>query len=80
MAIIPNNLIDQLEEKVGDALVQLESVEDVVQAKVNKEMVKEWKAKKLAELQLQEEQNGVSQSRSRSIFPFNKIECIFFHF
>ena len=38
MAIIPNNLVDQLEEKVGDALVQLESVEEVVQAKVNKEM------------------------------------------
>lgn len=62
MAIILNNLIDQLEEKVGDALVQLESVEDVVQAKVNKEMIKEWKAKKLAELQLKEEQNGVAQS------------------
>ena len=46
MAIIPNNLVDQLEEKVGDALIQLESVEEVVQAKVNKEMLKEWKAKK----------------------------------
>ena len=62
MATIPNNLIDQLEEKVGDALLQLESVEDVVQAKVNKEMIKEWKSKKLAELQLKEEQNGVAQS------------------
>jgi len=54
MAIILNNLVDQLEEKVGDALIQLESVEEVVQAKVNKEMLKEWKAKKLAELQLKE--------------------------
>ena len=62
MAIIPNNLVDQLEEKVGDALVQLDSVEEVVQAKVNKEMLKEWKAKKLAELQLKEERDGVTQS------------------
>ena len=62
MAIIPNNLVDQLEEKVGDALIQLESVEEVVQAKVNKEMLKEWKAKKLAELQLKEERDGVTQS------------------
>ena len=62
MAIIPNNLVDQLEEKVGDALIQLESVEEVVQAKVNKEMLKEWKAKKLAELQLKQEQSGVAQS------------------
>ena len=33
MATIPNNLIDQLEEKVGD-VYYTESVEDVVQAKV----------------------------------------------
>ena len=65
MATIPNNLIDQLEEKVGDALLQLESVEDVVQAKVNKEMIKEWKSKKLAELQLKEEQNDICRAPKR---------------
>ena len=55
-----------LEEKVEAALLELDNIENVVQARVNKEIVKEYKSRKLSELELKEEQRGITQSSKQT--------------
>ena len=55
-----------LEEKVEAALLELDNIENVVQARVNKEIVKEYKPRKLSELELKEEQRGITQSSKQT--------------
>jgi len=62
MANTPNNFSSRLELKAEECLLDLESVENVVDAKEQAEFYKIRRDIKLAELELEEEEKGITVS------------------
>ena len=62
MVTTPNSFSSKLEVKAEESLLDLESVEDVVDAKEQAEFYKVRRDIKLAELELQEEEKGITVS------------------